>query len=330
MIDQALVRAARAWRSVAGDKTALEKYVKRRYRKVLQKETGRYATQFSGPNEVVVRAKAKPDEPKVGIFLKGGCDLPTMFLMGPMIRDDLRTGTVAIHRPSESVGSSHSSQLLESSAGIPMDLIVETCRRLEIKRSFFKPVLFEDRFGLSALPKMGSFPKTVVVLSIASDLTRSLHRHREHGFLVDIGGWWLNQSLDKAIKDVDTLRWFKDTFEPVGRTGVHEFQANFESIVKRLNQMGSHTIVLNSLGLDPQNPTHNYQLLNVDQATRRRDFNAAIADLSSSVGFHVLDVDRILKLQGVKEQVDFAHASLEAKLPIAREGYRILRELEVI
>ena len=328
MIDQAMVKAARAWRSVAGEKTAIEKYVKRRYRRAVHKEAGRYASQYSGPNEVVIRARRDPEN-KTGVFLKGGCDLPTLFLMGPMIRDDLRTGTVAILRPPESVGSSHSSQLLESAAGVSMELIEETCRRLEISRAFFKPVLFQERFAVKALPKVGNFPKTVVALSIASDLTRSLHRHREHGFLIDIGGWWLNQSLEKAIKDVDTLRWFKDNFEAVGRIGVDEFQSNFETIVRRLHDMGSHAIVLNSLGLDPQNLTHNYQLLNADHATRRREFNAAIAESSAKIGFHVLDVDRSLKLQGVKEQVDFAHASLEAKLPIARECYRILRELEI-
>jgi hypothetical protein len=328
VIDRAMVKAARAWRSVAGEKTAIEKYVKRRYRRAVHKEAGRHASQFSGPNEVVIRARRDPEN-KTGVFLKGGCDLPTLFLMGPMIRDDLRAGTVAILRPPESVGSSHSSQLLESAAGVSMDLIEETCRRLEISRAFFKPVLFEERFGVKALPKVGDFPKTVVALSIASDLTRSLHRHREHGFLIDIGGWWLNQSLEKAIKDVDTLRWFKDNFEAVGRIGVDEFQSNFETIVRRLHDMGSQAIVLNSLGLDPQNLTHNYQLLNADHATRRREFNAAIAESSAKIGFHVLDVDRSLKLQGVKEQVDFAHASLEAKLPIARECYRILRELEI-
>lgn len=329
MIDQGLVKAARAWRSVAGEKSFLERYVKQRYRRAVHKEAGRYSTQYSGPEEVVVRAKRDASH-KVGIFLKGGCDLPTLYLMGPMIRENLRSGTVAITRPRESVGSSHSSQLIETAAGVPGDLIVETCRRLQISRSFFKQVLYDPGFSVKAVPNLGTFPKTVVALSIASDLTRSLHRHREHGFLVDIGGWWLNQSLDKAIKDVDTLRWFKDTFEPVGRIGVGEFQANFEDIVKRLHHMGSQVIILNSLGLDPQSPTHNYQLLNADHATRRREFNAAIAESSARVGFHILDVDRVLKLQGVKEQVDFAHAPLEAKLPIAREGYRILRELEVV
>lgn len=328
-MDRVVTRAARVWRSVAGERTSLERYVKRRYRRALHIDMGRYSSQYSGLHEVVIRSRRDSDQ-KIGIFLKGGCDLPTLFLMGPMIRENLRSGTVAIVRPPESAGSSHSSQLLQTISGVEPQVIEDICRRLEMSRSVFRPVLFEQEFVVRPLPRVGSFPKTVAALSIGSDVARSLFRHRQHGVLVDIGGWWLNQSLEKAIKDVDTLRWFKEAFEPVKRIDVQEFQDNFEKIVGRLKQMGTHPVVFNMLGLDPQSPIHNYQLLNAGQATRRREFNLALAELSARVGFHVLDVDRELKLHGVREQVDFAHAPLEAKLPIARECYRILRELEVV
>ena len=329
MIERALVRAARAWRTVAGNHSALERRIKRRYRRAMRKDSGRHADHFSNQHAVVVRAKEAPD-PKIGIFLKGGCDLPSLFLAGPMIRDNLRQGTVAIFRPPDSVGSSQSAQLLQTLAGIPDGLVEETCRRLRIPRSFFQPVLFQPNFEVRALPNAPAFPKTVAVLSIGSDLTRSLHRHRQHGFLVDIGGWWLNQSLDKAIQDMEAVRWFKETFEPVGKIDVADFQENFGRVIRELESRGSNVIVFNTLELDPLSPIHNYQLQNQAHSTRRREFNLALTELSAKLNFHVVDVDRLLKLQGIREQVDFAHTPAEAKLPIAREGCRILRELGVV
>lgn len=325
-MEATMIKAARAWRALAGEKTALERYVKRRYRRAMRKEAGQYADLYTNQHAVVIRAKIDPEK-KVGIFLKGGCDLPSLFLIGPLIKNSLTAGSVAIVRPPDSVGSSQSAQLLQTVGGIPDPHVEETCRRLNIRRSFFQPVLFEDGFDIRAFPTLGRFPKTVIALSIGSDLTRSLHRHRQHGFLVDIGGWWLNQSLDKAIQDADTIRWFKDNFEAVGKIEVADFQANYERIIRHLNSAGSQVIVFNTLVVDPLSPLHNYQLHNEAHMTRRREFNIALNELSARLGFHVVDVDRLLKMQGVREQIDFAHISTAAKLPIAQEGYRILREL---
>jgi hypothetical protein len=328
MIESSMIKAARAWRALAGEKTALERYVKRRYQRAMRREAGQYADLYTNQHSVVIRAKIEPEK-KVGIFLKGGCDLPTLFLIGPLIKKSLRSGSVAIVRPPDSVGSSQSAQMLQTMEGIPPEHFEETCRRLRIRRNFFEPVLFEDGFEVRNFPAVGRFPKTVIALSVGSDVTRSLYRHREYGFLVDIGGWWLNQSLDKAIKDVDTVRWFKDNFEAIGKIEVADFQANFERIIRHLHSTGSQVIVLNTLVVDPLSPLHNYQLHNQAHMTRRREFNIALNELSARLGFHVVDIDRLLKMQGVREQIDFAHISTAAKLPIAHEGYRILRELGV-
>ncbi len=330
MIETALVKGARAWRSIAGNGTAVEKFVKRRYRKAIRVEKGRLATQFSNQDSVVIEAKKNPED-KRGIYMKGGCDLPSLFLTGPMITDVMATGTLAIARPTVAVGTSQTSQVLQTLEGIPEEHIVETCRKLQIRPTFFKPTLFDKTFEATGMERFGDFPKTAVVLSVGSDLTRSLHRHREHGFLVDIGGWWLNQSLDKAIQDVETVKWFKKTFEPVGKMTIPEFVSNMELIVKHLrDQLGSHLIVMNTLVVEPLSPTHNFQLLNEDHVTRKRAFGIALADLSRSQGFHVIDVDRILKENGVRDQVDFAHFPVEGKMPVAREAFRIFRELEIV
>jgi hypothetical protein len=63
---------------------------------------------------------------------------------------------------------------------------------------------------------------------------------------------------------------------------------------------------------------------------RRMEFNGLLADMASVYGFSVLNVDRILKREGIQEQVDFAHFPVARIQPIGREFYRILREREVV
>jgi hypothetical protein len=330
MIETTLIRAARAWRTVAGNGTAVERFVKRRYRKAIRVDRGKNAVQYSNQHAVVV-ATRDSSEPKRGIYMKGGCDLPSLYLAGPQLVNEIREGSVAIARPASAVGSSQTSQVLQTLDGIDESLVAETCRRLQIRPSFFRATLFDETFVPTGMERFGEFPKTAVVLSIGSDLTRSLHRHREHGFLVDIGGWWLNQSLEKAIKDTDTIRWFKQTFEPVGKMQVEDFAKNMEQVAHHVNEkLGAQLIVLNTLVVEPGNETHNYQLLSEDHSTRKRSFNIALAELSRSLGFQVLDVDRILKTNGVKDQVDFAHFPIEGKLPVANEAFRIFKELEIV
>ena len=139
-------------------------------------------------------------------------------------------------------------------------------------------------------------------------------------------GWLgsrLVEALANGLEDVETVKWFKKNFEQVGKMTVPEFVSNMELIVKHLrDKLGSHLIVMNTLVIEPLSPTHNFQLLNEDHVTRKRAFNIALAELSRSQGFHVIDVDRILKENGVRDQVDFAHFPVEGKLPVAREAFR--------
>ena len=75
----------------------------------------------------------------------------------------------------------------------------EVSDRLRLRRDYFKPTLFSPGFLIPGFRHLGVFPKTVVVLSLAPNVIRTLYRHRESGFLVDPGGWWLNQDLDTVI-----------------------------------------------------------------------------------------------------------------------------------
>ena len=333
---KALKFGAKTMRRIAGPNNALERFVRDRYltslRTKVKKETGPGYVQHSGGSFVIMKSTVDP-EPQVGIMLRGGCDLPSIFVSAPLIREKLR-GTVALYKDEYGgqAGASSTKQLLQTLDGIPREHLEEGRRWLRLGPKVFEPHLFEPgNFSIHGFPEFGTYPKSVIVLSTGSDLARTLHRHKEYGYLVDIGGWWLNQSLEKAIHDTAALNWFKENFESIGKTKVEEYYTNMEKIIGILRERtGAHIVVLNSLVVDPMKPTHNYQLLNQAHSRRRRDFHLALTELSSKLDFHIIDVDRALKRQGVREQVDFAHFPVEGMMPIAEQAYRIFRELEVV
>ncbi|HJU81950.1 MAG TPA: SGNH/GDSL hydrolase family protein [Acidimicrobiia bacterium] len=333
---KALQFGAKTIRKVAGHNNALERFVRHRYLKSLQdktkKETGPGYVQYSGGTFVVLKSTKNPEQ-RAGIILRGGCDLPSVFLSATFIREDLK-GTVAIYKDvfGGQAGASTTSQMLQTLDGIPREHLEEGRRVLRLGPRTFEPHLFEPgEFTIQGFPEYGTFPKSVIVLSTGSDLSRTLHRHKEHGYLVDIGGWWLNESLEKAIHNKQALDWFKRNFESVGKIKVEDYYKNMEKMVTRLRERtGAHVVVLNSLVIDPLKPVHNYQLLNQAHSRRRRDFHLALVELSAKLNFHIVDVDRGLKRHGVREQVDFAHFPIEGMMPIAKQAYRIFKELEVV
>lgn len=330
----ALTMGAKVWRTLAGDDSALERLVKARYLRAvgstMQREEGPGWIQQSGSSFVVVRSKSRP-EPRIGIIARGGCDLPSLFSTAAFIREDVE-GTVAIYKPEGTAGASRTDQLLQTLDEIPEEQMRETTERLELNPQIFAADFFDPApFEISGFGQFGTFPKKAVVISVGSDLARSLYRHREHGYLVDLGRWWLNQSLEKAIGDTDALDWFRRAFEPVGKISAEGFQANLEEIVRLVRErIGAHVIVYNSLVLDPLNPTHNYQLVNKAHSLRRREFHLALAEVSAKLDVPIVDVDRVLKEDGIREQVDFAHFPIERMSAIGRRAYRIFKELEIV
>lgn len=334
---KALRLGAKTVRKVAGHNNVLERFVRDRYLKSIhaksKKESGPGYVQHSGGNFVVLKSTKDPDASRVGIFLRGGCDLPSIFVSATFIRENF-TGTVAIYKDvfGGQAGASSTPQMLQTLDGIPAEHLDEGRRVLRLGPRTFEPHLFQpEPFTIRGFPELGSFPKTVIILSIGSDVSRTLHRHKEHGYLVDIGGWWLNESLEKAIHNTEVLEWFKKNFESIGKIKVEDFSRNMEKMITVLRERtGAHVIVLNSLVLDPLKPVHNYQQLNQAHSRRRRDFHLALVELSARLDFHIIDVDRALKGQGVREQVDFAHFPVEGMMPIGEQAFRIFKELEVV
>ena len=326
--------ALKTWRGVFGEDTGVELWVKRRYLRSIHtqvtRESGRGWVQYSGPRFVVVSESDEFPEPRRGVVLKGGCDLPSAFTAAPLIREGIE-GTVAIAKHQVGTGGNRSDQILQTLDGLTDDVIGETIEMLKMGSASFAPTLFDPTFTIDLLPEAGEFPKDVVIFGSGSDTTRQIYAHRQHGFVVDPGGWWLNQDLGKVMKDLDRAKWFAKNFKKLGRLPVEDFRKNVGRLVTEVrDRLGAQVIYYNLMTVDPAHPIHNYQLLAPDHYVRRREFAIALADLSHDLGFSVIDVDRILKEGGVDELIDFAHFPADRMRPIGAEVYRVLVDMGVV
>ncbi len=333
-LSKPVVASLKAWRSVFGEDTKIENWVKDKYLNRIEtevkKERGPGWVQFSGRRSVVLSESEDFPEPRRGILLKGGCDLPSVFTAAPLMRGEIK-GTIAISRHIGGTGGNRSDQILQTLEGVDAEAVAETRKMLNLGADYFEPTFFDPTFTVPQMPEAGSFPKNIVVMGIATDETRQMYRHREHGFIIDPGGWWLNQDLGRVLKDLDKVEWFRSNFKRVGRLTVDQFKDNTTKLVKEIeNRMGSQVIFYNTLALDPASPIHNYQLVKTAHAARRREFTIALAELSAELGFSVVDIDRILKNMGVDEQVDFAHFPVDRMAPIGVEVHRILKGTQFI
>jgi hypothetical protein len=321
--------ALKSWRSVFGDNTWVESWVKNRYlssiHNELSRERGEGWVQYSGRSFVLISESDDFPEPRRGVVLKGGCDMPSVYTAAPMIRGEIE-GTIAIARHFGGTGGNRSDQILQTLDDLPDEAIAETQEMLDLGPNYFNPTFFEQTFTLPKMPQAGSFSKDVVILSIASDLTRQMYRHREHGFLADPGGWWLNQDLGKVLDDLTAVEWFRKTFRRVGRMSVDEFRdANARLVGEIRSRLGAQVFYYNQLVVDPSNPAHNYQLVNTAHSIRRRQFAIALSELSQDHDFPIVDIDRLLKTAGVDAQVDFAHFPVDRMVPIGAEVHRIMK-----
>ncbi len=322
-------------RRVAGENSKIERALKRGYMKRARgrvaSESGPGWTQRAGNGFVVIGEEDSFAEPRRGIALRGGCDLPSVFTAAPLIRRGIK-GSLAISRErTGGTGAHATSQVVQTLNGIPSEATAELRSRLNLTNDQFEPTFFGTSLQYPLVQRFGEFPRNVVVMSAATDVVRTLYRNRKHGYVVDPGGWWLNQDLGEVLGDLSNVEWFRGEFEKVGKISIDDFMKNVETIVAELrNRANAELVMYSALVVDPEDPTHNYQLVRQASVTRRREFHIALMELSKKLNFHVVDVDRILKREGVEEQVDFAHFTAEGMKPIGAEFHRILKELEVI
>lgn len=312
----------KVWRSVAGRDSAVERLVRRTVRTVKVRRN-----RFAAEHNYAVFWSGNRRARNLGIFLMGSCDLPAIFKAVPRIQDAME-GTCAIFKVGN-IADARSDVILQTLDPLPQEPLAEARRRLKLRRGYFDPVLFEPRFRI-AEPGFENeeFNKDVVILSSGADAARTVYRHKEHGFLVDPGGWWLDQSKEQVLKNLDTVKWFRANFESVGRITPEQFYENYSRIIPLIRKdTDAHILMFNTLTVEPGNRTHSYQLIKDAHSRHRRQINLALIELSRQFDISIVDVDRVLKRLGLSElQVDFAHYPPEMFGPVADEIFRLLSD----
>lgn len=341
-----LLRAGQgAVRRVAGDNSAIERFVRSKYKSLVRRahrqgdsslERGlrssyvasrfRFTGNYSSRNWMVFR-RGKADR-RIGIYMIGSCDLPSVFAAKSLIASRLN-GTCGIVRDGD-VSDARSDFLLQDLSGVPVRALEEARRRLRLPSTAFEPRLFRPTFQIPDFPSLGVLPKTVTVLSIGADLTRTLYRHKEHGYLVDPGGFWLKQETRQVTGNQQKLEWMRSQFESIGTLDSEKFRESFGQVLSLLVSMGTTVVVFNMAVVSPGDQTYNFQFRRNPSSIRRMEFNDVLADLAATHGISLLNVDLILKREGIRDQVDFAHFPLERMMPVASEFNRILIDREIL
>lgn len=323
---EALLRyGLRLWRRIAGEQTPAELALRRRYRYL----KGRLQKKHVGPNFVTFWSAARQSR-RVGIYAKGSCDLLSLFSCQPLIAPALRGSCCILLEGA--VWDSTSSLILQGLQSFPEEVLAPVIGKLKLPPGYFhQGQMFERTMRVLTPEGVEEFPKRAVVMSVGPDLVRTLYRHREHRFLVDPGGWWFNQGLSSVLGDLSVARWFRAEFENVGRISVEAFAQNFERIVVLLRERtGARVLVYNALTVEPGSRQHNYQLVKGSIARRAREFDLCLVELSRKLDVAIVDIDRALKREGVSGQVDYAHFPPPLYPAVAREAFRVMREVQAL
>ena len=316
--------ALRAWRKIAGDGTLVERVLKKQYRFL----RSHLEKKLVGPNFIYFWSGTKRAG-RVGIYVKGSCDLLSMFSCQPLIQKELDGACCILHEGA--VWDSSTTLILQSLRNIPRDIVDPVIERLKLPHGYFdQGQLFKKSMTVNTTGGEEEFAKSVIVMSAAPDLIRTLYRHREHGYFVDPGGWWFNQGMTKVLGDMSAATWFRKHFESVGRIGVAEFAGNFRKIVTLLKEKtDAHILVYNVLTIEPGSEVHDYRLVKNSIIKRAREFDLALVELLRELDIAIVNVDRALKRDGVSGQVDYAHFPPALYPVVARETYRVMKELGV-
>ena len=316
-----VLRSARKlWQATVGPDTAVERFLRWRYSAMILRTRG-------APRYVLFSSGSKQNH-QIGIFVRGGCDLPAVFACEPSIRRVLN-GTCCIMKEG-TIADSRSDFLLQAYRGLPQEWIEPVIKKLKLRDDHFQTHLFKKNMILPGRNGLGEFPKSVVILSIGSDLIRTLYRHREHGFLFDPGSLWLDQNLDGVLNNLPMADWLHKNFVSIGKISVDSFVENFTEIVRLVRTTTAAPIlVFNNLTVEPGSLVHNFQFMKTQPAARRMIFNIALAELSRDLDFYIVDIDRVLKRAGVNTMVDFAHFPAELYPPVAQEAFEIMQDLRV-
>lgn len=285
------------------------------------------ATETQTKDQAVIRSKTDSECKRTGLYLYGACDLPALLALAPLLADRTK-GTTAITSEGH-IFTTRADFILQTLDDLPTDVCEEVSKRLQLREGCFEPTLFDPTFEVPKLDP-APFEKSVIFLSLGSNIVRTLYRHNETGLLVDPGGWWLGSGPAK-VTDTQTLDWFRANFTSTGRLTPELWQPLLARIIEEIRgRISTEIVVLNTLTIEPCTTIYNYGLRRSPEGARRRRFHLALADLARELDFRVIDIDRVLKRDGVDQQIDFAHFPAERFEAIAEEGLEVLQDLGVI
>lgn len=255
---------------------------------------------------------------RFGVFGYGGCDILSIVGAGPRLARHVQTSFCV-----GGFGNAHrtrSDLLLQSLNPPSLSATASVTEKLGLSEDYFLPTLFDPTFRIPNQGGIGDFPKDVVVLSISSDTSRTLYRHREHGFLVDPGGWWLTTDMGDVLTDLSAVKWFAENFAKTRRIDVADSMDNFKEIVTEIrDRTGAFVVMMNVLTVDPGSSSLDYKHTNSPNRVRRREFGIAATELAATMNLPLLDVDRLTKEMGISGQADFVHYTPEQKRLIGNE-----------
>ena len=319
-----LQSGVRAFRKIAGQDTAVERFLRQQYKTVKARTERRYF----GENYSIFWSGSQRDR-RIGFYAFGACHLAAIFSCQGPIRKILDGRACILY--AGSVADSRSDVLLQTLERLPGEWVGPAIEKLKLSPDYFEPRLFEKTIIVPGIEGPEEFPKTVIFLSIAADAVRTVYRHRKHGYLVDPGGWWLNRPLDTVLADLSGADWFRNNFTRAGRMTLDVFTENFSRIIRLLREKtGADIVVFNLPTVEAGNVTHNYQFVKNPLTAPMREFNLALVELSRKLNLSIVDVDRILKANGIASQVDFFHFPAERYQPVAQETLRVIQELGII
>jgi hypothetical protein len=288
-------------RAVTGPYGRVERLLYQQYRRA----AWRFGSTFRGKDFEIIKSSRR-DAPDIGIYAFGGCDLPAVFALKPLIKPRLAGGCCI--RRLASTPTTRADLLLQSLGELPRHRVDELVNRLDLPRRMFQPLLFEEDFSVDVPNGRRRFPKTVVVLSVAPNVVRSVYRDKETGLLVDPGGLWFNRSIAAVLDNPENLRWFRDRFESIGRMSLEVFRATFDRLIREVRQRTrGHIIVFNLLTVEPGVEVHNYQFVRRSLGMRLRSFNLALTALARELDFDIVDIDYITKSIGTDRHIDPFH-----------------------
>jgi hypothetical protein len=184
---------------------------------------------------------------------------------------------------------------------------------------------------LGSYPAVNQFSRAIfetkadaIILSIQPDITTSMVRHKNEGFLFyasDSGQW-----------SPDDRKWLKSDFEPVASLDVAQFMAHFTSMIETIRKQSEAPILIYNMSpITPGESIHCYQGMGETYSARIRKFNLGLIELSEKTGVSIIDVDSLVARKGADAlKLDTVHLNPPGHRLVAEEVVRVLGDLGVL